>query len=82
MLRINPAMLPRLSELENDLETRRNRASAEGWLGEIEGIDLTLRLLREKQAAAERIGAHSTRDVVHLGMPSRRLPSARARSRR
>jgi hypothetical protein len=68
MLRINPAMLPRLNELEADLQVRRDRASAEGWRGEIEGIDLTLRLLREKQAAAERIHAHSR--VVDLGMPS------------
>ena len=71
MLRINPAMLPRLAELETDLETRRDRASAEGWLGEIEGIDLTLRLLRDKQATAERISTDSaTGGVIDLGMPS------------
>jgi hypothetical protein len=71
MLRINPATLPRLAELETDLETGRDRASAEGWLGEIEGIDLTLRLLREKQATAERISADSaTGGVIDLGMPS------------
>ncbi|MER7244669.1 tyrosine-type recombinase/integrase [Kribbella sp. NPDC000426] len=71
LLRIKPAMLPRLAELETDLQTRRDRASAEGWLGEIEGIDLTLRLLREKQASAERINADSgARSVVDLGMPS------------
>jgi hypothetical protein len=71
MLRINPAMLTRLAELETDLQTRRDRASAEGWLGEIEGIDLTLRLLREKQATAERISAdNATSGVIDLGMPS------------
>jgi hypothetical protein len=86
MLRINPAMLPRLTELETDLQERRGRASAEGWLGEIEGIDLTLRLLREKQAAAERIRATSgTSGVVDLGMPrvdgaAMRPPSARGLS--
>jgi hypothetical protein len=69
MLRINPAMLPRLSELETDLQVRRDRASAEGWLGEIEGIDLTLRMLREKQAAAERLATSGTSGVVDLGMP-------------
>jgi hypothetical protein len=35
-------MLPRLYEIEDDLMGRRNRAEHEGWLGEIEGIDLTL----------------------------------------
>jgi hypothetical protein len=71
MLRINPAMLPKLAELETDLLMRRDRASAEGWQGEIEGIDLTLRLLREKQATAERISANSvTSGVIDLGMPT------------
>jgi hypothetical protein len=32
-------MLPRLDDLETDLIERRKRAAAEGWLGEIEGID-------------------------------------------
>ncbi|MEU7904558.1 hypothetical protein [Actinoplanes sp. NPDC049118] len=43
MLNINPKMLGRLAELEEDLQARRSRAEAEGWAGEIEGIDLTLR---------------------------------------
>jgi hypothetical protein len=63
-------MLPRMKELETDLQARRGRASAEGWLGEIEGIDRTLRLPREKQATAERLSAHSAPSgVVDLGMP-------------
>jgi hypothetical protein len=41
MLHVNPKMLPRLDELEADLLTRRTRAEAEGWRGELEGIDLT-----------------------------------------
>ncbi|MBK6043490.1 hypothetical protein [Streptomyces sp. MBT55] len=35
----------RLDEIETDLIARRARAEAEGWVGEIEGIDLTLMLL-------------------------------------
>lgn len=77
MLRINPAMLPRVAELETDLLARRDRASAEGWLGEIEGIDLTLRLLREKQATAERIQATSDSAVVDLGLPASRSTTRR-----
>lgn len=42
MLAINPKILPRLDQIEVDLLARRARAEAEGWLGEIEGIDLTL----------------------------------------
>jgi site-specific recombinase XerD len=68
MLRIDPKMLPRLQELETDLLARRARAEAEGWLGELEGIDLTLTFLRDKRDEALRIGRIPT---VHLGMPSR-----------
>jgi hypothetical protein len=31
-----------LDELKEDLVARRGRAEREGWLGEIEGINLTL----------------------------------------
>lgn len=55
MLDVNPKMLPRLQELEDDLGERRARAVAEGWLGEIEGIDLTLRFLANKRARAQRL---------------------------
>jgi hypothetical protein len=47
-------MLQRLNEIEADLFMRRSRAEAEGWLGEIEGIDLTLEFLRDKRNQAER----------------------------
>jgi hypothetical protein len=64
-----PEMLPRLDELEADLENRKKRASAERWLGEIEGIDRTLQCLRDKRAGARRL----TRQV-HLGMPAITTP--------
>ncbi|WP_251020331.1 hypothetical protein [Streptomyces sp. ISL-98] len=54
MLNINPKMLPRLDEIETDLLARRARAEQEGWLGEIEGIDLTLTFLREKREESQR----------------------------
>lgn len=48
---------------------RRKRARAEQWLGEIEGITLTLAFLRSKQGDA----ARTRREPVHLGLP---LPRA------
>jgi hypothetical protein len=47
-------MLQRLNEIEADLLMRRSRAAAEGWLGEIEGIDMTIEFLRGKRREAER----------------------------
>ncbi|MFD6799251.1 hypothetical protein [Streptomyces cyaneofuscatus] len=71
MLHVNPKMLPRLAELEADLLDRRDRAEAEGWIGEIEGIDLTLTFLRAKRDEAQR---RAQRPAVHLGNPTRHRP--------
>ena len=57
-----------------DLLARRARAEAENWLGEIEGIDLTLTFLRGKRDETRRL----VRVVpVDLGVPnSPALPAA------
>ena len=47
------------------------RAPAEGWRGEIEGLDLTLSFLRNKRAHTQRF----TRRVP-LGLPALRRPLA------
>lgn len=52
--------------LEADLVQRREHATANGWKGEIEGIDLTLTFLRSKRT--------QTRRSVSLGMPT--IPTA------
>ena len=70
MLNVNPKILPRLQELEDDLVDRRARAVAEGWLGEIEGIDLTLRFLADKRTQAQRLVRSSGPTI--LAMPTLR----------
>jgi site-specific recombinase XerD len=67
MININPKMLPRLDEIEDDLLARRARAEAEAWLGEIEGIDLTLSFLRKKREETRRLTRIAP---IELGMPS------------
>lgn len=66
VLHVSPKMLARLDELEADLLTRRARAEAEHWLGEIEGIDLTLGFLRTKRDDTRR---RTQRPAVDLGIP-------------
>jgi hypothetical protein len=70
MLSIDPAMLPRLDELEEDLLARRRRAVEEGWKGEIEGLDLTLTFLRGKRAQTRHLAGIALPGPVTLGMPS------------
>jgi hypothetical protein len=66
MLAINPKMLPRLNEIEDDLLARRARAEREAWLGEVEGIDLTLTSLRQKREETKRLARIAP---VELGIP-------------
>ncbi|MCC9312065.1 site-specific integrase [Kitasatospora sp. RB6PN24] len=66
MLSINPKMLPRLDELEEDLLARRERAVGEGRRGEIDGLDLTLTFLRSKREQAQRF---QRTGPVPLGLP-------------
>jgi hypothetical protein len=65
MININPKMPPRLDEMEADLLARRARAKAERWLGEIEGIDLTLTFLRQKRDETRRLAKVAP---LNLGM--------------
>ncbi|MGR7003166.1 recombinase [Yinghuangia aomiensis] len=67
MLSINPKMLPRLDEPEEDLAARRRRAIEEGWQGEFEGLDLTLTFLRSKREQTRRLERHGP---VSLGFPA------------
>jgi site-specific recombinase XerC len=67
MLRVDPKMVIRLDEIEADLLARKARAEAEGWLGELEGIDLTLTFLASKRDEAQRFN-HT--GPVGLGIPA------------
>ncbi|MGZ3103602.1 recombinase [Streptomyces sp. H72] len=69
MLHVNPKMLARLDEFEKDLLARRDRAEREGWAGEIEGLNLTLALLRSKRDESQRM---ARRPAVDLGIPKPR----------
>jgi Phage integrase family len=69
MLNINPKMLPRLDEIEDDLLARRNRADHQGWLGEVEGLDLTLTFLRQKREQTQRLTRIAP---IDLGIPGLR----------
>ncbi|MDW6066370.1 recombinase [Streptomyces sp. FXJ1.4098] len=67
MPQVNPKMPPRLAEIEKDLVLHRKRAEEEQWLGEIEGIGITLTFVCTKQADAARL---TRRAPVSLGIPA------------
>ncbi|WP_219589317.1 tyrosine-type recombinase/integrase [Gordonia terrae] len=71
MLHIDPQMLPRLDDIETDLLARQEQAQQQGWLGETEGIELTLSFLRSKRTEVHRRMQRHT----NLGLPP--LPNDR-----
>jgi hypothetical protein len=74
MLNVNPKMISRLDELESDLLTRRQRAETERWLGEIEGIDLTLTFLRAKREQAQRLSQRPVLQIRSTALTDAELP--------
>ena len=74
LLRPDPAQRPRLEEIRSNLEDRIEEAKLHGWLGEVEGLEVSLAGVKDKLAQIDTSG----RLAVDLGTPS--LPT-NARSR-
>jgi hypothetical protein len=69
LLRPDPAQRARLEEIRDNLEARIIEAKREGWLGEVEGLQVSYSGVKNKLAqidAAVRRQATAT----ELGMPS------------
>lgn len=52
---VDPRMLTHLDEIETDLLACRDQIQVDGWIGELEGIDLTLAFLRGRREEANRL---------------------------
>jgi hypothetical protein len=76
LLRVDPAQRQRLLDIRDNLTTRIAEAEREGWLGEADGLRVSLAAAKEKQAHAD---ASLQRRVVavEIGMPSFRDVAAR-----
>src|SRR6266487_659422 len=67
LLRPDPAQRARLAEVHNNLLARIAEAEREGWLGEVEGLKVSLTAARQKLSQVDDQIARRT--TVHLGMP-------------
>nr|WP_232546306.1 site-specific integrase [Streptomyces antimycoticus] len=69
MLRVDPTERPRLEEIRDNLIARIAEAEREGWLGEVDGLNVSLAAAEEKLA---QLDAQESRrsSTVHLGMPT------------
>ena len=69
MLRPDPAQRPRLAGICDNLLARIDEAQHEGWLGEAEGLKVSLAAANNKLAQVDGLVARR-REAVSLGMPS------------
>jgi len=68
MLRPDPAQRPRLVELRDNLHDRITEAHDHGWLGDIEGLTISLTAANDKLGGLDKLATRQ--NTVHLGMPS------------
>jgi hypothetical protein len=64
MLWPDPAQRPRIAEIRDNLIARIGEAHREGWLGEIEGLKISLAGADDKLAQIDRRARHH-RSAVH-----------------
>lgn len=69
LLRPDPAERQRLVEIRDNLIERISEAESKGWLGEAEGLRVSLDGAREKLAQMDLI-AERRANAVNIGMPS------------
>jgi hypothetical protein len=77
LLRVDPAQRPRLVVILDSLAARVTEAREQGWLGEIEGLQVSLATVRGKLQALDARTARQPA-VTDLGMPSFTLIADRA----
>ncbi|MGV9248106.1 hypothetical protein [Streptomyces sp. NPDC003710] len=69
MLRVDPQQRRRLEEIIRNLGDRIEEARANGWLGEVQGLQISLEAARNKLASLDRLTRTRNRTPVPLGMP-------------
>jgi integrase len=68
LLRPDPAQRARLTEIRDNLYARIAEARREGWLGEVDGLQISLNGARQKLAQLDQLSANAI--STDLGMPS------------
>ncbi|MEK8146664.1 hypothetical protein NKH18_51525 [Streptomyces sp. M10(2022)] len=69
LLRPEPSQRDRLIEIRDNLLDRIAEAQREGWLGEVEGLEISLAGAEEKLAQLDE-QASAAQTVTHLGLPT------------
>jgi hypothetical protein len=71
MLRVSPQERPRLAEIIHNLRERITEARMNGWLGEVQGLEVSLEAAKRKLASLDRsIERNRRTGPADLGMPA------------
>jgi hypothetical protein len=76
MLRVDPKTRPRLAAIIENLRDRIDEARVNGWLGEIQGLQISLDAAAAKMATLDRAERRRATGRVLLGLPSTQMPRA------
>jgi site-specific recombinase XerD len=68
-LRLDPAARPRLVRIIDNLKARIQEAKMNGWLGEVQGLQVSLDAAATKLAALDRTPQRSNATPAELGIP-------------
>ncbi|MGW5449083.1 hypothetical protein [Streptomyces asiaticus] len=74
MLRIDPSQRKRLIEIIHSLTDRIKEAKLNGWLGEAEGLQVSLQAASKKLTAMDQTQTRSKTHITDLGIPQIRQP--------
>ncbi|MGH3538755.1 MAG: hypothetical protein ACRDQJ_10725 [Pseudonocardiaceae bacterium] len=69
MLRIDPRARGRLIEIMKNLTARIEEARAYGWLGEVDGLQVSLDAAKDKLAQLDRAERVTKATTTDLGIP-------------
>ncbi|MER6945082.1 site-specific integrase [Nonomuraea sp. NPDC000554] len=69
MLRVDPAQRRRLEEIIRNLTDRIGEAQVNGWLGEVQGLQISLGAARSKLQSLNRLVRNRGHSPVDIGMP-------------
>ena len=80
LLRTDPAQRPRLTEIRDNLTARIAEAEQQGWLGEAEGLRVSLAGAEGKLAELDERARRAS--VINLGIPAFREIACRTATHR
>ncbi|MCB5292229.1 hypothetical protein [Arthrobacter sp. SO3] len=72
LLRPDPSQINRLQDIIDNLEERITEAEQHGWLGDAEGLRVTLNSAEMKLAQMFKMQSNQKSEVVDLGIPRAR----------